>query len=176
MHSAATAEDKVFQALADPSRRAIFESLTMGEAAVKNMLGNVTATLKANEAKGSVLPESVRKFYLSWGREDAARVPDMLEKGTLQPKMTFFEKVKHQATNFAFGKYTVDLSLDYGVEEKKTAGAQYSFWVFPWQLLSVVFLALILVIFGGRFLIKRRNRKLIDQAKKELEKEKEKKA
>ncbi|MBL8941360.1 MAG: winged helix-turn-helix transcriptional regulator [Archangium sp.] len=30
-------EDRVFQALADPSRRAIFESLTQGEAAVKEL-------------------------------------------------------------------------------------------------------------------------------------------
>lgn len=33
----AAAEDKIFQALADPSRRAIFESLTRGEAAVKDL-------------------------------------------------------------------------------------------------------------------------------------------
>lgn len=31
------AENKIFQALADPSRRAIFESLTQGEAAVKDL-------------------------------------------------------------------------------------------------------------------------------------------
>lgn len=31
------AEDKIFHALADPSRRAIFESLTCGEAAVKEL-------------------------------------------------------------------------------------------------------------------------------------------
>jgi DNA-binding transcriptional ArsR family regulator len=36
MH-AAVVEDKVFQALADPSRRAIFKSLTRGEAAVKDL-------------------------------------------------------------------------------------------------------------------------------------------
>ena len=34
---AAVVEDKIFQALADPSRRAIFESLTRGEAAVKDL-------------------------------------------------------------------------------------------------------------------------------------------
>ena len=34
---AAEVEDRVFQALADPSRRAIFESLTSGEAAVKDL-------------------------------------------------------------------------------------------------------------------------------------------
>jgi DNA-binding transcriptional ArsR family regulator len=37
MQFAAGVEDKVFQALADPSRRAIFESLTRGEAAVKDL-------------------------------------------------------------------------------------------------------------------------------------------
>src|SRR6187401_1612193 len=37
MPSAAVAEDRIFQALADPSRRAIFQSLTRGEAAVKDL-------------------------------------------------------------------------------------------------------------------------------------------
>jgi DNA-binding transcriptional ArsR family regulator len=35
--STAVVEDQVFQALADPSRRAIFESLMHGEAAVKDL-------------------------------------------------------------------------------------------------------------------------------------------
>ena len=35
--SAAAVEDRIFQALADPSRRAILESLTRGEAAVKDL-------------------------------------------------------------------------------------------------------------------------------------------
>lgn len=37
MRSAAVAENKIFQALADPRRRAIFERLTRGEAAVKDL-------------------------------------------------------------------------------------------------------------------------------------------
>jgi len=37
MQRAAVAEDRIFQALADPSRRAIFESLAGGEAAVKDL-------------------------------------------------------------------------------------------------------------------------------------------
>jgi DNA-binding transcriptional ArsR family regulator len=37
MQSAAGAENKIFQALADPSRRAIFETLVRGEAAVKDL-------------------------------------------------------------------------------------------------------------------------------------------
>lgn len=37
MQNAGMAEDKIFQALADPSRRAIYESLMSGEAAVKDL-------------------------------------------------------------------------------------------------------------------------------------------
>src|SRR5687767_14631920 len=37
MQIALTTQDRIFQALADPSRRAIFESLTRGEAAVKEL-------------------------------------------------------------------------------------------------------------------------------------------
>lgn len=37
MQRAADARDRIFHALADPSRRAIFESLTRGEAAVKDL-------------------------------------------------------------------------------------------------------------------------------------------
>ncbi|MDP1823575.1 MAG: metalloregulator ArsR/SmtB family transcription factor [Archangium sp.] len=37
MQRSSVVEDKVFRALADPSRRAIFESLSRGEAAVKDL-------------------------------------------------------------------------------------------------------------------------------------------
>ena len=37
MQTTAAAENKIFRALADPSRRAIFEALTLGEAAVKDL-------------------------------------------------------------------------------------------------------------------------------------------
>jgi DNA-binding transcriptional ArsR family regulator len=37
MRTATPAENRIFHALADPSRRAIFESLTGGEAAVKEL-------------------------------------------------------------------------------------------------------------------------------------------
>ena len=37
MQNTAVAQNRIFQALADPSRRAIFESLTRGEAAVRDL-------------------------------------------------------------------------------------------------------------------------------------------
>lgn len=39
MKKAGVAENRLFHALADPSRRAIFESLARGEAAVKDLTG-----------------------------------------------------------------------------------------------------------------------------------------
>ena len=39
-------EDTVFRALADPSRRAIFERLTCGEAAVKDLTARFNAVAK----------------------------------------------------------------------------------------------------------------------------------
>ncbi len=47
MHSAPRIEDKVSQALADPSRRAIFESLTRGESAVKDLTARFEISLPA---------------------------------------------------------------------------------------------------------------------------------
>jgi len=47
MPSVAVAENKIFQALADPSRRAILESLTRGEAAVKDLTARFDITQPA---------------------------------------------------------------------------------------------------------------------------------
>ena len=62
MVSAVVAEDRIFQALADPSRRAIFKSLTRGEAAVKDLTSRfdisqpaVSQHLAALKAAGLVI-------------------------------------------------------------------------------------------------------------------------
>lgn len=47
MRSTAGAENRIFQALADPSRRAIFEALADGEAAVKDLTAQFDITQPA---------------------------------------------------------------------------------------------------------------------------------
>jgi DNA-binding transcriptional ArsR family regulator len=47
MQTSAVAENEIFHALADPSRRAIFESLTGGEAAVKDLTARFDITQPA---------------------------------------------------------------------------------------------------------------------------------
>ena len=52
------AENRIFQALADPSRRAIFESLTRGEAAVKDLTSRFDISQPAISQHLSTLKEA----------------------------------------------------------------------------------------------------------------------
>src|SRR5947209_17034694 len=69
MHVAA-AEDKIFQALADPSRRAIFESLTRGETAVKDL----TARFDISQPAVSQHLAALKEAGLVHARRDGRRV------------------------------------------------------------------------------------------------------
>ncbi len=143
----------------------------VGAMVVKNMFGRVTETISANEKEGSVLPESIRKFFISWGRNDSDSMSlgDEYEKGTLYPKQSFFEKLKNQVTNFAFGRYTATLDLDYGLQ-KNQAQAKYSFYIIPWQLLLVVTAILFVINFGGKKMLGRYKRSIIKKHQNENEK------
>lgn len=66
MPSAAVVETKIFQALADPSRRAIFESLTRGEAAVKDL----TARFEISQPAVSQHLAALRAAGLVSGRRE----------------------------------------------------------------------------------------------------------
>jgi DNA-binding transcriptional ArsR family regulator len=58
MQSAVVAEDRIFQALAVPSRRAIFESLAQGEAAVKDVTARFDISQPAVSQHLAVLKEA----------------------------------------------------------------------------------------------------------------------
>jgi len=58
MQSAVAAENRIFQALVDPSRRAIFVSLTRGEAAVKDITARFDISQPAVSQHLKVLRES----------------------------------------------------------------------------------------------------------------------
>lgn len=75
------AEDKVFHALADPSRRAIFESLTRGEAAVKDLTARFDISQPAVSQHLAVLADA----GLVSGRREGRRVYYRVEPRGLQP-------------------------------------------------------------------------------------------
>ena len=81
MQSAVLAQDKVFQALADPSRRAIFQSLTRGEAAVQDL----TARFDISQPAVSQHLATLKQAGLVNGRRDGRRVYYRVEPRGLKP-------------------------------------------------------------------------------------------
>ncbi len=145
-----------------------------GKVEIYNMFGSKTETLLANKTQGSVLPESIRRFFISWGREDISQLQsDFAEDQVPGQKKPFFETVKEQLSNFHFGKYTAVLNLDFGTEAKQ-AQSRYTFYIIPWQLLAVFLCFFIVLIFIGKAGIKRYNRRIIKKHSK-LQNEKDKK-
>ena len=76
----------------------------------------------------------------------------------------FLSTVGYQWRNFAIGIYSANLQIAYGSSGE---GAQDSVWffVFPWQLSLVLVLLFILIFFGGRALLRRYNRYIIEKAR-----------
>nr|QLH55408.1 ArsR family transcriptional regulator [Archangium gephyra] len=81
MESAAELENKIFQALADPSRRAIFEALTRGEAAVKDL----TARFDISQPAVSQHLATLKDAGLVTGRRDGRCVYYRVEPQGMKP-------------------------------------------------------------------------------------------
>ena len=74
-------ENRIFQALADPSRRAIFESLSRGEVAVKDL----TARFDISQPAVSQLLAALKDAGLVHGRREARRVYYRVEPSGMKP-------------------------------------------------------------------------------------------
>jgi DNA-binding transcriptional ArsR family regulator len=81
MTHAAVAENRVFQALADPSRRAIFESLTRGEAAVKEL----TSRFDISQPAVSQHLATLKEAGLVSGRREGRQVYYRVEPRGIRP-------------------------------------------------------------------------------------------
>ena len=115
--------------------------------------------LDANSGGGNILPNSTRKFNVDWIKY--ARTKDYIAPAGFFKK--FWSDVGYQWKNFAVGFYSARLNVAYGAEglhAKKTA----FFFVFPWQLVLVMLVIAFLVIWGGRKMIKRYNKSIIEKA------------
>ncbi|MCA9986782.1 MAG: winged helix-turn-helix transcriptional regulator [Anaerolineales bacterium] len=77
----ATVADKVFQALADPSRRAIFETLTQGEAGVNEL----TARFAISQPAVSQHLAQLKNAGLVTNRRDGRRIIYRLEPEGMKP-------------------------------------------------------------------------------------------
>jgi DNA-binding transcriptional ArsR family regulator len=81
MGSADVAENMIFQALADPSRRAIFESLTHGEASVKDLTARFAISQPAVSQHLAILKDA----GLVNSRREGRRVYYRVEPRGMQP-------------------------------------------------------------------------------------------
>ena len=81
MLSASALENRIFVALADPSRRAIFESLTRGETAVKDL----TARFDISQPAVSQHLAALKDAGLVRGRREGRRVYYRVEPKGMKP-------------------------------------------------------------------------------------------
>ncbi len=123
-----------------------------GTLTIKNMIGMTAESLDANSREGNVLPSSIRRFEVRWGDQEP-----------LPASASFFSFVKYEMNNFAFGLYFADLDLSFGANSK-TSSSLY-FFVFPWHLILVTLVILVLMYLVFSFALKRYNQYIIKQAR-----------
>lgn len=130
------------------SNKGTTHAIPAGNIFVTDVFGRQVASIKVNEEKQRrVLPGSMRRFDVSWQR-------------TPLPKDT--PEHVQQWRNFAFGRYTATLVLNYGNEDQqKLLSATTTFWVIPWMVLLTALLAAALMIFLGRLLLMKYERGVI---------------
>lgn len=130
----------------------------VGQITIKNIFGQRVAILEANPRDGNVLPKTIRKIQVAWQekkQDQHANIPLPAENA---PRPGFWATVKSQLKNFMLGFYRAKLNLTYGPESIATE-KKMTFFVFPWQLSSLVLALLLIIILGFRqynkWLIKR---------------------
>lgn len=124
----------------------------VGEILIRNSLGITTEKLDANPSLGNILPNSTRRFEVDWGKGNK------LSEGA-----SFFEQVGYEARNFALGFYSAKVNVTFGAAGNSSAST--IFFVFPWHLMTVVVVVILIAFFVGRYLVKRYNRWIINQAR-----------
>ena len=131
-----------------------------GKITIRNTLFLPTDKLDANPILGNVLPNSTRKFNVDWVKY--TRGAEYVRPTGAWGK--FWSDVGYQWRNFALGLYSAKLHIAYGSSGEEAKDTVF-FFVFPWQLTLVLILLVILIFFGGRALLRRYNRYVIEKAR-----------
>jgi hypothetical protein len=100
-----------------------------GSVVIKNFLGGTTEVIKFNSASGSILPQTNRIFQTTWGVDsDSGLVNIILD----------------QINNFNIGRFSAKIIVEYE-EENRLISDEIYFWVFPWQVLLIIFVVVLLI-------------------------------
>ncbi len=124
-----------------------------GTIKVKNMFGRTVNEFDANPQIGNVLPESRRRFELTWFNQ---------EKDLDNEAQGFFAKAGRQLRQRHFGLYTLKLDLTYGVDNTLSDTAKVRIFVLPYHLLIIVLAILVFLKIAFRF-AKRSMKRAVDR-------------
>ncbi len=110
----------------------------VGQISIKDMFGNLVATVNVNLENRNVLPGSIRRFEAP------------LDKSVVGDRIFF-------------GRYTAELKMTYGTENK-TMTKTLAFWVVPWKLVLGIVFGLIFLFLITRFALRRYADRVADRA------------
>ncbi len=131
-----------------------------GKIVIRDTIFLPTENLDANPSQGNVLPGSTRKIKVDWIKYE--RPGDYVAPTSFFKK--FWSDTYYQWRNFAVGLYSANLDVKYGLQAQQVKKTIF-FFVFPWQLVLVMLVIFLIVFFGGKKLIKRYNKFIIEKAR-----------
>ncbi|HSW96473.1 MAG TPA: hypothetical protein VLF89_01470, partial [Candidatus Saccharimonadales bacterium] len=120
---------------------------------------NDTAILDVNATQRNILPGGTRTFTASWNDGFIVREP-VMEDGEIQldknkQPITHLVINWNNLTHFRIGKYTANLLLVYDNGKRDVPlEATTTFWVFPYTMIGIGTISIIVIILLIRFLIK----------------------
>ncbi|MBI2984858.1 MAG: hypothetical protein HYY50_04515 [Candidatus Kerfeldbacteria bacterium] len=123
-----------------------------GTVIVRNIFGGESARLTANDTNGAVLPDSVRRFEVTWQKPDSK-----------DQSGNFFSEFGAEWRNFGFGPYTATATVMYG-QSDLTLQATTQFTIIPWRVLLMVLVVLVILILILTVGLKRYNAAVIRHA------------
>lgn len=132
----------------------------VGSMSIRNTLFLPSEKLDANPTEGNILPSSTRKFKVDWVEYE--RAPEYVTPRGFLSK--FKDDLVYQWRNFAVGLYSANLGLEYGTQGQYVKKTVF-FFVFPWQLVIVMILVLLGAFWGGKKVIQRYNKFIIEKAR-----------
>lgn len=109
-----------------------------GDITIKSIFGWTSKIINANPTSGSALPQSIRKFEASWSTGGGGIEEQPIQPERLKEHASFKESVVWQWNHLAIGLYKANLGVTINNDAARHYDATTSFWVIPWQLLSVI--------------------------------------
>lgn len=132
----------------------------VGKITMRNIVYLPADRIDANPTSGNILPDSTRRFNVDWVKNPRAK-DYVAPTGAFAQ---FFDQAIYQWRNFAIGPYFAKLNLLYGTEAIRVNKTAF-FFVFPWQLIICLVVIFIIVFWGGKKLIRRYNKHIIQKAR-----------